>query len=104
MNKKVFVILVVCAVIVGIAVAGTLTLLKPEKNLIQGQVDATAYKVSSKLAGRIEKLYVSKGAKVTKGEPLFLLSTPEVSAKHRQALAAKAGAVAQYDKAEAGAR
>lgn len=104
MNKKLFLILVVCAVIVGVAVAGTLALLKPEKNLIQGEVDANAYKVSSKLAGRIEKLYVVKGQKVTKGEPLFTLSTPEVSAKHRQALAAKAGAVAQYDKAESGAR
>lgn len=104
MNKKIFIILVVAAVLIGIAVAGALALIKPEVNLIQGQVDATAIKVSSKLAGRIDKLMVKKGQQVVAGEPLFTLLTPEVTAKHRQALAAKAGAVAQYDKAEAGAR
>lgn len=104
MNKKVFIIVVVIAILIVVGVAGALALLKPEVNLIQGQVDATAIKVSSKLAGRIENLYVKKGESVTAGQPLFVLSTPEVSAKYRQAVAAKAGAVAQYDKAEAGAR
>lgn len=104
MNKRVFIILVVSAIVVGVGLAGTLALMKPQVNLIQGQVDATAMKVSSKLAGRVDKLYVKKGQKVVAGEPLFTLSTPEIDAKHRQALAAKAGAVAQYDKAEAGAR
>lgn len=103
-NKKVFVIVVVIAVIAVIGIAGALALFKPERNLMQGEVDATAVKISSKLAGRVEQLFVVKGQKVTKGTPLFTLSTPEVTAKHRQALAAKAGAVAQYDKAEYGAR
>ena len=103
-NNKVFVILVVVAIILGLGVAGGLAIYKPVKNLMQGEVDATAVKVSSKLPGRINELFVIKGQKVTKGEPIFTLSTPEISAKHRQALAAKAGAVAQYDKAEAGAR
>lgn len=104
MNRKVIITLVTVVVLIGVSVIGALSLFTPEVNLIQGQVDATAVKVSSKLAGRIEKLYVAKGESVTAGQSLFVLSTPEVTAKYRQALAAKAGAVAQYDKAEAGAR
>lgn len=103
-NRKLFVVAVSIAAVLIVTIAGALALLKPQVNLIQGEVDASSVKVSSKLAGRLDTIFVKKGNRVTKGEPLFILSTPEVTAKHRQALAAKSAAVAQYDKAEAGSR
>lgn len=78
--------------------------IKPVPNIIQGEVEAQSYKISSKLAGRIEKMDVSEGQKVTKGEQLFVLSTPEVRAKLEQAEAVKKAASAQSNKVEAGAR
>ena len=78
--------------------------IKPEPMLIQGYVEATSVKVSSKLAGRIEEMNVKAGDSVTKGELLFVLSTPEVEAKLRQAEAARNAAGAQSAKASRGAR
>jgi hypothetical protein len=36
---------------------------------IEGQFDATRIRVSSKLTGRIEDIYVKKGARVSRGAP-----------------------------------
>ena len=47
---------------------------------------------------------VKEGQKVTKGQQLFILSTPEVQAKLQQAQAARDAASAQSEKARRGAR
>ncbi|MGL4993430.1 MAG: HlyD family secretion protein [Bacteroidales bacterium] len=78
--------------------------IKPVPTLIQGQVVSTSVKVSSKLPGRIDSLFVREGQSVTKGEPLFILSTPEVNAKLQQAEAVRQAAKAQDSKAKFGAR
>ena len=71
---------------------------------IQGEVEATQFKVASKLIGRIDSLPVHKGETINKGDLLFTVSSPEVEAKLQQAFAAKLAAQAQKSKAYNGAR
>ena len=78
--------------------------IKPVPILLQGEVEATSYKIASKLAGRIDTLRVREGQKVAKGDLLFVLSTPEIDAKLIQAEAMRAAAAAQDKKAKAGVR
>lgn len=78
--------------------------IRPVPTLIQGEVEVKSIKVSSKLAGRIEQMDVREGQAVKKGELLFVLSTPEVDAKLKQAEAARSAADAQSAKARSGAR
>ncbi|MDP4188943.1 MAG: efflux RND transporter periplasmic adaptor subunit [Bacteroidota bacterium] len=77
---------------------------RPKPVEVQGEVDATEIKVSSKLIGRIDNLPVHKGDEVKKGQLLFTLKSPEVEAKLEQANAALRGAEAQNSKAKAGAQ
>ena len=78
--------------------------LKPEKEIIQGQVEATEVRVSGKVPGRILELRVKEGDTVRKGDTLVILDSPEVTAKLEQALAAQAAAQAQNAKAMKGSR
>ena len=72
--------------------------------LIQGTVECTTYKASSKVPGRIDQMKVEEGQQVEKGELLYMLSTPELDAKLRQAEALKSAAAALDAAAVAGAR
>ncbi|MDR0428127.1 MAG: efflux RND transporter periplasmic adaptor subunit [Dysgonamonadaceae bacterium] len=86
-----------------IAVVGWL-ILKPQVDIIQGQVEAKEVRVSGKVPGRISELRVSEGQSVEKGDTLAILDSPEVYAKLEQALAAEDAALAQSSKANKGAR
>ena len=72
--------------------------------LIQGTVECTTYKASSKVPGRIDDMKVEQGDRVEKGQLLYTLSTPELEAKLRQAEAVKSAAAALDQAAIAGAR
>ena len=72
--------------------------------LIQGTVECTTYKASSKVPGRIDDMKVSQGDRVEKGQLLYTLSTPELEAKLQQAEAVKSAAAALDQAAIAGAR
>ncbi|MCD8072716.1 MAG: HlyD family efflux transporter periplasmic adaptor subunit [Alistipes sp.] len=76
----------------------------PNPTILQGETDAPSYKASSKVAGRIDSMLVREGQRVTRGQLLYVLSTPEVDAKVAQAKAAQAAAAAQETKAYRGAR
>jgi len=76
----------------------------PGHLIVEGQVEATQVKVSSKLTGRLLNLYVKDGQSVSKGEVLVLINSPELEAKYEQALAARKAATAQNKKAMRGAR
>ena len=104
--KKRNVIWLVIAVVVIVAVVAFVGwyLKRSEPTIIQGTVECTTYKASSKIAGRIEEMKVEQGAHVTKGQLLYVLSTPELDAKLRQAEAVKSAAAALDQKALAGAR
>ena len=72
--------------------------------LIQGTVECTTYKASSKVPGRIDQMKVEEGQQVEKGQLLYMLSTPELDAKLQQAEAVKSAAAALDAAAVAGAR
>ena len=104
--KKRNVIWLIIAVVVIIAVVALVGwyLKRSEPTIIQGTVACPTYKASSKIAGRIEEMKVEQGDHVTKGQLLYVLSTPELDAKLRQAEAVKSAATALDQKALAGAR
>ena len=93
-------ILIIIAVItiVGICIE------RSRPTILQGVVECTSYKASSKIAGRIDTMLVSQGDYVRRGELLYTLSTPELDAKLQQALAVKSAATALDQKALAGVR
>lgn len=77
---------------------------KPKPLVIQGEAEASEYRVSGKVPGRIEELYVKEGQMVRKGDTVAFIDSPEVRAKLAQANAVKAAASAQSRKAQNGAR
>lgn len=72
--------------------------------LLQGVVQCKQYNAQSKIAGRIDTIFVTEGESVQIGELLYTLSTPELNTKLEQAIAAKRAAVALDNQAMAGAR
>ena len=91
------------AVIIIVALIGFLALGR-DPNVIQGQVEVTEYRVSSKVPGRILELRVSEGDYVKAGDTLAILDAPEVRAKMEQARSAESAAAAIELKAQNGAR
>ena len=69
----------------------------------RGKVKFETISVSSKLAGRISKLYVEEGQSVKKGDTLAILYVPEVNAKMMQAEGAITAAKGQLNMAFNGA-
>jgi len=96
----VFGLIAVVALVAGI---GFLALGRSPE-IIQGQVEVTEYRVSSKVPGRILEIRVKEGDRVRKGDTLAILEAPEVVAKQQQAEAVKEAASALNDKAQNGAR
>lgn len=96
-------IIALLVVIVVVALVGVLAL-KPEESLIQGEAEATEYRVSGKVPGRIEMYLFEEGDQVHKGDTLVVIYSPEVEAKKEQALAAREMAEAVNQKAKNGAQ
>ena len=91
------------AVVIIVALIGFLALDR-DVDVIQGQVEVTEYRVSSKVPGRILELRVSEGDYVKAGDTLAILDAPEVRAKMEQARSAESAAAAIELKAQNGAR
>ncbi len=96
-----FVVLV--CIVLGITLFG-IFFMKPDKEIIQGEVEATQIRISGKVPGRIEKFLVEEGSSVKEGDTLVILSSPDVEAKLQQAIAAEKAALAINRKAKNGAR
>ncbi|WP_456297335.1 efflux RND transporter periplasmic adaptor subunit [Vibrio sp. AK197] len=77
---------------------------QPQPIKIQGQIESQQYSISSKVAGRIDKVFVRKGDQVQTGQLIFTLHSPEIEAKLQQAQANKAAAGALAQEAQQGAR
>ena len=75
-----------------------------DPELIQGQVEVSEYRVSSKVPGRILEIRVKEGDYVKVGDTLAILDAPEVRAKMEQARSAENAAAALEMKAQNGAR
>lgn len=69
-----------------------------------GYVEATEVKVSSKVPGRVDRVDVAEGARVTASQTLVVLSPIDLDLAIRQAQAERAQAAAQLDLVRAGAR
>jgi HlyD family secretion protein len=91
------------AVVAIVALIGFFTLGR-EPELIQGQVEVSEYRVSSKVPGRILEIRVKEGDFVKVGDTLAILDAPEVQAKMQQARGAEDGAAALEQMARNGAR
>lgn len=76
----------------------------PKKQMFQGQISAKEYSVSSKLAGRIDTIFVHKGDIVKQGDVIFSMKTPELEAKLAQAQAGYEAAKALNEEANKGSR
>lgn len=72
--------------------------------ILEGVVECRTYRVSSKLAGRIDSLMVEEGDWVLEGDLLYTISTPELDAKLQQVTALEAAAEALNMEAESGVR
>ena len=71
---------------------------------VQGYIECTSLRMASKIAGRIDKVFVEEGDSVSKGDTLYIISTPELDAKLQQVEAMLSGAKAMDAKAKAGTR
>lgn len=91
------------SVIAIVATIGYFTLSRSSE-VIQGEVEVTEYRVSSKVPGRILELRVKEGDYVHVGDTLAILDAPEVEAKRYQAQSVEAAAEAMRDMAANGAR
>lgn len=90
-------------VVAVVAVIGAMSI-KQEPETIQGQVEVSEYRVSSKVPGRILEIRVKEGDYVNVGDTLAILDAPEVCAKMTQAQSAENAAAAMDEMANNGAR
>lgn len=107
MAKKNYNLLIgICALVAIVLAVGLIGYLvsKPKEALLQGEAEATEYRVSGKVPGRIEAYLADEGQMVRKGDTLVVIDSPEIRSKIAEANAAKAAAMAQRDKAYNGAR
>ena len=102
-NNILLAILGFVTVVVVVAVIGFFTLDKSPDE-IQGEVEVTEYRVSSKVPGRILELRFKEGDYVKVGDTLAIIDAPELRAKAQQAQSAEAAAAAVSANAEHGAR
>jgi len=93
-----FVVVVIVVAVIGFFALGN------EPEFIQGQMDVTEYRVSSKVPGRIVKICKHEGDYVRVGDTLAILDAPEVRAKSAQASAVEEAASALSEMAENGVR
>lgn len=103
-EKSIFIaIIILVAVIATVAVIGELTLGK-SNNMIQGEAEATLFRVASKVPGRVAKILVREGDTVEAGDTVAILEAPDVTAKLAQVKAIEQAAEALNEKVEQGAR
>ena len=92
------IVIILVVAIIGYVVS------RPKPFVIQGEAEATEYRVSGKVAGRIEEFRAEEGQFVQKGDTLVIIDSPEIRSKLAEANAARAAAVAQRNKAYNGAQ
>ena len=102
-NNILLAILGFAVVIIIVALIGFFTLGR-DPEVMQGQVEVSEYRVSSKVPGRILEIRVKEGDYVKVGDTLAILDAPEVRAKMEQARSAENAAAALELKAQNGAR
>lgn len=102
-NNILLAILGFVAVVAIVALIGYFTLDRPADD-IQGEMEVSEYRVSSKVPGRVLEIRVKEGDYVHVGDTLAILDAPEVMAKRSQAQSVEQAAEAMSDMAQHGAR
>ena len=102
-NSIILAVIGFTAVVAVVAIIGFFTLGQKD-DTIQGQVEVTEYRVSSKVPGRILEIRFKEGDYVKVGDTLAILDAPEVRAKMSQAQGAEDAASAMSEMARNGAR
>lgn len=97
-------VLALAAIILVILIVGYVVSQDNGPKYIQGEAEATEYRVSGKVPGRIEEFRAVEGSMVHKGDTLVVIDSPEIRSKIAEANAAHAAADAQRKKAMNGAR
>ncbi|MGI9527603.1 MAG: HlyD family secretion protein [Weeksellaceae bacterium] len=105
MKKKDILSLLIAVLVFGAVIALSLYFFnQQEVSYLQGQVEAKQVNVAPKVPGRVKEIYVLEGDFVKEGQLLLELESTEIDAKLAQAQAARSAAMAQANKAQAGAR
>lgn len=102
-NNILLAIIGFATVVILVAIIGFFTLRK-KPEIVQGEIEVSEYRVSSKLPGRILELRVKEGDYVRVGDTLAILEAPEVNAQEKAAAAQQQAAAAMSDMADKGAR
>ena len=89
--------------IVVISLIGILTMSRSHV-MLQGQIEATEFRISGKLPGRVDTFFVAEGQSVKRGDTLVGISSPEAWAKLQQANAMENVAKFQNEKIDEGTR
>ena len=77
---------------------------RPQSLVLQGQIEASEYSISSKVPGRIAEVLVRKGDRLETGQLVFTIDSPELDAKLAQAKGGRQAASAIAKAADSGAR
>lgn len=96
-------VIIVILIIAALAVVGFLTI-HQGPDTIQGQADATEVRISGKLPGRVEEIFVEEGQEVKAGDTLVRIHSSLVEARLAQAMAMESAAKAADRKVDAGTR
>ena len=102
-NNILLAVLGFTVVVIIVGVIGFLTLERTHET-IQGEVEVSEYRVSSKLPGRILEIRVKEGDYVHVGDTLAILEVPEVKSQEKVLQATNEATEALQDLTDAGAR
>ncbi len=94
---------IILVVLVVLAIIG-FVFMKPPAEIVQGQAEATAVRISGKLPGRIAVFFVDEGDYVKAGDTLVYIHSSMIEARLMQAQAMEDAAAAQNRKVDAGTR
>ena len=103
-SKKIVIYSVFSIIILAILVIITKHFTDVNRPIIQGTVECKTHIASSKIAGRIDSIFVAEGDWVERGELLYTISTPELDNKLKQAEALRNEAKALNREVDRGAR
>lgn len=103
-SKKIVIYSVFSIIILAILIIITKHFTDVNRPIIQGTVECKTHIASSKIAGRIDSIFVAEGDWVERGELLYTISTPELDNKLKQAEALRNEAKALNREVDRGAR
>jgi len=104
MNKSLRFLAVIAVILIAWLVWSFWNAYKPKALVMQGQIEAREYTVSSKVPGRIAEVLVEAGDVVEAGQLIFRLNSEILDAKVAQAKGGEQAASAVVDAADTGAR